>query len=94
MKMNRITDKDLKILCDRLNTMTNNPLTPWTKNDSGFVANIGNYHIDGAYGGVQLVQMCSDGGGVRQPLGGGFLTKRELYDRMRAFMTGIERGKK
>ncbi len=89
----RITEKHLQGLVNYINELTNSPLEPWTRDEKGFRANIGNFHLDGAYGGVQLVRMCSDGGGITQPLGGGFVTKRELYNKMTVFIRGIEEGK-
>ena len=52
-------------------------------------AQIGNYHIDGAYGGVSLHQMVNDGGGIRDVFSCGHVPKRELFDRICAFMEGI-----
>ena len=79
----RITEKDLQATCDRINRMLDKPLEP----------NIGCYHLDHAYGGVALHQMVNDGGGVRDILGG-HLTKRDLYERMNAFIKGLEEVKK
>ena len=63
--MTKITQKDLEGLCNRLNRMTNSPMEPYTKGEDGkFKANPGNYHLDYAYGGVKLVRMCNDGGGI------------------------------
>lgn len=50
----RITDKQLEALCDRLNKLTRSPLTPYTRTGNSFKANIGNYHLSHAYGGVCL----------------------------------------
>jgi hypothetical protein len=82
--MDRITEKNLRYLVDQINTATGNPMQPY--GDSG--ANIGNYHLSFAYGRVSLEQMHNAGGGVRQVLGSG--TKRELYNEMRAFLSGLE----
>ena len=89
---NRITIKNLEYLVDRINEVTGQPATSWTKTKTGITANIGNYHLAGAYGLHALEQMYNDGGGVMQifPLS----TKRELYDKMRAFLAGYEQAKK
>ena len=88
--MNRITAKDLERLCDRLNHKTGNPLKPWQTDDTGkMTANIGNYHISGAYGGVCLHQMANTHGGVNTLLSGGYSTKRELWNEMNAYLSGI-----
>lgn len=90
----RITNKQLESLVSYINKITNSPEESYTKDENGhYKANVGNFHIDGAYGGVQLVRMCTEGGGISQPLGGGFCTKRELYEKMQAFIRGIEQGK-
>jgi hypothetical protein len=105
--MNRITEKQLQAVVDRLNRLTNNPLASHTRvldaplagdvpNKQGdarpgrILANIGNYHLSWAYGGVCLHQMHNEGGGVTTPIGSGYNTKRELYEKMHAFISGIE----
>ena len=89
----RITEKDLQATCDRINRMLDQPHEPYARIEGKFVANIGCYHLSHAYGGVALHQMASEGGGVRDILGG-HLTKRELYERMHAFIKGLEEVKK
>jgi len=86
----RITEKMLQARVDWLNELTNQPATPWTKNAEGKMkANIGNYHISGAYGGVCLHRMCTEGGGVQDVFSCGHIPKRELFERICAFMSGI-----
>lgn len=89
---NRITIKTLLSVCDNLNRMTGSPMQPWVRNPdgNGMTAQIGNYHIDQAYGGYQLNRMMNTGGGVTAPLGLGFGTARECYDKMRAYMAGLQ----
>ena len=90
----RITNKHLESLCAYINKLTNSPLKSYELGEDGrYHAQIGNYHISGAYGGVNLERICNDGGGITQPLGGGFHTKRELYNRIQAFIRGIEAGR-
>lgn len=48
---------------DRLNQLTGNPKEPWVRTDEGFKAQVGNFHLDRAYGGVQLVRMVNTSGG-------------------------------
>ena len=88
--MNRITTKQLQAICDRINRVTNSPMEPWTRIDGQLTANIGNYHLDGAYGGYALEQMVNESGGVRSVFGCGHIPKRELADRMYAFLAGLE----
>jgi hypothetical protein len=50
--MQRITEKMLELSLMRLNAITNSPTEPYTLNDDGkWTANIGNFHLSGAYGG-------------------------------------------
>ena len=88
--MNRITQKDLEYLVKRINEATNSPETSYQTTSKGYKGNIGNYHLDYAYGGVKLVQMVNYGGGIREISRGGFGTKRELYNWMQAFLSGME----
>jgi hypothetical protein len=88
--MERITEKMLESLVLRLNSITGSPETSYTKIGDKFIANIGNYHISGAYGGVQLQRMVGESGGVQTPLGGGYCSKRELYEKIHAYISGIE----
>ena len=87
--MTRITKDILDRVVTRINDMTGNVDEPWTKSDSGQIqANIGNYHLSGAYGGYSLHQI-TEGGGVRDVLSCGHVSKRELYNRMHAFIEGL-----
>lgn len=89
--MNRITDKDLQAVVNRINRTTNSPSESYTKDEVGkYNACIGNYHISYAYGGVSLHRMMSEGGGVNDVFNSGHIPKRELYERMQAYLRGIE----
>ena len=88
--MYRVTQKQLESAVARINGVLGMPETLYSekRDDKGrLVANVGNYHIDAAYGGYKLVRMSCEGGGVRDisPRG----TKRETYDFCRAFLDGI-----
>ena len=92
--MERITRKNLERLCGMINREAGTPEATWTKRGDGqLVANIGNYCIDGAYGGWELQQIANDMGGVRDISKGGHVTKRELYDTMHAYLNGMRAGK-
>lgn len=89
--MDRITLAHLQAIVDRINRTMGTPHESWVKDESGkYCAQIGNYHLSGAYGGYSLHQMMSDGGGVYDTLGCGHIAKRELAERMYAFIRGIE----
>jgi hypothetical protein len=85
--MERITQAQLNYAVERINVNTKSPLTPYTKVDGRLVANIGNFHIYGAYGGYGLHRMCNEGGGITQIIG--ISTKRELYNQLQAMINGI-----
>jgi len=88
--MTPITEKDLEGMLLRLNRVAGTPTTPYTKLPSGkHRANIGNYHLDFAYGGVKVVQMDNNGGGIRT-ITQGYETKRNCYNQLYMYIRGIE----
>ena len=87
---NRITSKDLDRLIITLNKLTSSPTDGYTRDTNGNLkANIGHYHIDSAYGGNKLVRMMNEGGGVTVPIPCGYVSKRELYQLIHAYMAGL-----
>jgi len=82
---NRVTEKQLQAIVDRINRITGSPLEPYANGK----AQIGNYHLSHAYGGVCLHRMHNDGGGVSSPLSVGHVTKRELANLMHAYICGL-----
>jgi len=84
-----ITRKELEIVADRINRVTNNPIDPWGDNGS----NVGTYYISGAYGGYNLEQIVNEQGGCRSVLRCGHISARELYYRMQAYLQGYEEAK-
>lgn len=92
MAADRVSIKTLEAIVARINRMTGSPMEPYTRGPRGLVANVGNYHLSGAYGGYALHRMSNDGGGVSDVLRSGHVPKRELRDLMFAFIEGLERG--
>tara|TARA_R110000868_G_scaffold117014_1_gene310970 strand:- start:217 stop:480 length:264 start_codon:yes stop_codon:yes gene_type:complete len=84
--MDRITQRYLDSLCERINSAHKTPAAPY--DDNG--AQVGNYHISGAYGGVCLHQIATESGGARDVFSCGHVTKRDLYNRMRAYLVACE----
>ncbi len=84
--MQRITEAHLQAKIDRLNRVTGSPAEPYTDGK----ANVGNFHLSHAYGGVCLHRMHNSGGGVSSPLSTGHVSKRELAGLLSAFIAGIE----
>lgn len=88
----KITQKDLKAVCERLNNLTGNPVEPYKNVDGKFVSQIGCYHLSGAYGGYALNRMCNEAGGCSD-IFGYHMPKAELYRLMQAYIKGIELNK-
>lgn len=86
--MERITEKNLDGLCDVINRVTGSPVAPYIDG----ICQVGNYHIGSAYGGFCLHRMSNTSGGVSEPLYCGYTTKRDLWNRMHAFLKGLELG--
>jgi hypothetical protein len=87
----RITNKDLQAACDRINCMMGTPAVPYARNADGtHTAQIGCFHLSHAYGGACLHQITHASGGCRSVLGGGHVTKRDLYGQMHAYIAGLQ----
>ena len=88
----RIKVSDLEAGIKRLNTIAKTPLTPYTKlHDGTFTPNARCYHLSGAYGGYMVVQMSNKPGctSVSTPITRGHVSKRECYDTLHAYITGM-----
>lgn len=88
MSKARVKESDLHQLVKVLNNRTRSPLETFSKDSDGRLKyNVGNYHLDMAYGCVKLVRS--------HPVGGtkdisGFCTKRELKIFIEAYLLGVE----
>jgi hypothetical protein len=93
MTTQRITLKFLNAQCERLNRLEGAPLEAYSndKITGKYNANIGNYHISQAYGGYNLHRMCTEGGGVSNPLSIGHVSARELSGLLSAYIAGQNR---
>ena len=87
---------DLTGLVDRLNRTVGAELKAYreateVEKAAGFysVANPGTFYLEGAYGGHKLVQVINYGGGVRDVLYCGYVSKRELYHLIAALLKGL-----
>lgn len=92
---NIITVKNLQAVVDRINKATDSPAEQYYRNDTGkaIAANIGNYHLSGAYSGYALHRTVNASGGIRDISNSGYMSKRALYDLMHAYLAGYEAGK-
>jgi len=84
--MERTTRKQLEFLCARINAAHQTPAQPYERVNDKLIGQIGNYHLSGAYGGVSLHKTMTIGGGVRDVFSCGHVTKRDLYNRMSAYL--------
>lgn len=91
--MQRISLNTLKAIVTRINVMTSSPLESYYKVDGRYIAQVGNYHLSGAYGGYALHRMHNLGGGVSDVFQCGHVPKRELMDKMYAFINGYNAAK-
>jgi hypothetical protein len=87
--MQRITMRDLEAVVRRINDVTGSPVEPYKTVNKKHISNIGNYHLDGAYGGWKLVRMMNESGGIKE-VTYGFVSKRELYNLMHSYLNGLE----
>lgn len=78
----RITQRDLEGLVRRLNTIKGYGTYPK-------YSTIGAYCLDGAYGGVSLHRYVNEAGGVSDVFRCGYVTKRDLYNRISAYLDGM-----
>lgn len=94
--MQRITQSDLEAVCTRINrTVNGQDREPWERVNGRLQQVPGVYSISYAYGGASLHRNCSldangESHGVHDVFGAGHMPKRELYDRMQAFLRGVE----
>ena len=58
-----------------------------------FCSNVGNFHIDQAYGGYMLARVCNTSGGISRPLSHGHIPARDLYERIHAYLRGLDDAK-
>ncbi len=91
---NRITQRDLESLARQINRATGNPESPYADNpETGrHEPQAGCYHISYAYGGAALHQMSTRGGSGVSDVFGGHMPKRQLWEKMCAFLSGIDHG--
>lgn len=85
----RITRAHLDAKCDTLNRMTKSPTEPSRMVDGKWTANVGNYHISGAYDGYSLHRMSNESGGVSDVFNCGHIPARQLAALMSAYTAGL-----
>jgi hypothetical protein len=88
--MQRINRKQLESKASIINTLTKSPQASYAKIDDKYLPNVGNYHIDGAYGGFALYRIMCENGSVENVFNTGHTSARELFNLMQAFIIGIQ----
>jgi hypothetical protein len=92
--MQRITLSDINAVIARINRETNSPADPYVRNADGkLVAQPGCYHLSRAYGGYSLHRMVNESGGCSDVFYCGHVPARELFNRMHAFLAGINQAR-
>lgn len=86
----RTSISTLKALVNQINTLQGMPLEPYSRIDGKLQANIGNFHLSQAYGGVCVHRMANEHGGITTPIWGGHVPKREAENMIRAYISGME----
>lgn len=85
----RITRAHLDSKAATINSMRGAPSEPSRMVDGKYRANVGNYHISGAYGGYCLHRMCNESGGVSDVFNCGHIPARQLAALMSAYTAGL-----
>lgn len=85
----RTSINTLRYLIEQINIAKENPLTPYTRDGEKLVANIGNFHLSQAYGGVCVNEIANEAGGCRMPIWCGHIPKRDAEMQLRAYLMGL-----
>lgn len=85
----RITRAHLDAKAQTINSMRGAPAEPYRTVNDKAVANVGNYHISGSYGGYCLHRMCNESGGVSDVFSTGHIPARQLAALLSAYSAGL-----
>ena len=85
----RITRAHLDAKVATINSMTKSPTEPSRMVDGKWTANVGNYHVSGAYGGYSLHRMRNESGGVSDVFDCGHIPAKQLAALMSAYTAGL-----
>lgn len=84
----QIKEEDLKNMINRINKELGYPEKPYTRIGENTHSQPNNIHLDFAYGGISVEQICEDGHGVQKVLHG-YHTKKEVYLFLQGIMAGF-----
>ena len=87
----RINKQDLECQVASINNHFKLPHKPYKCKDGKWTPNAGVYHLSWAYGGVALHKMSKTPGctGVEDVFRCGHVSKKELHNRMHAYIEGL-----
>jgi len=88
--MKQITQTMLRGKIDLLNELTGNPSNRFEIVDGKYRSQTGNYYLSMQNGGYALYRIVNEGGGINDIFSRGHGTKRELYEMICAYISGIE----
>ena len=86
----RITKSMLDLKVNQLNRQLNRPITPWIRINGKLIGNVGNFHAAEGFKGFCLHEVTTETGCVQDVFSSGDITKRDLFNRVAAMITGIE----
>ena len=91
--MKRVTISQIEARLDHLNKMLGLPTEPCHRDADGKLKwNEGVFVWSGAYGGYKFERITCERGGVTNPTGMGFVSKRECLERLNTFILGLDLG--
>ena len=88
--MKQITQTMLRGKIELLNELTGNPSNRFEMVDGKYRSQIGNHYLSMQNGGYALYRIVNEGGGINDIFSRGHGTKRELYEMICAYISGIE----
>ena len=91
----RVSKVKLQVMVDDINRKCGYAVDAYSKTEDGVKPNPGTYILDDnpIYGGMQLNQMCENGG-IRHVFGGERIKPKEMLQLLQGIMMGIKLGKK
>ena len=93
--MKRVTISQIEARLDHLNEMLGLPLEPCYRDADGKLKwHEGVFIWSGAYGGYKFERIACDKGGISNPTGMGYVSKRECLERLNTFILAVDLGVK
>jgi hypothetical protein len=91
--MKRVTIKQIEARLDHLNKMLGLPTEHCYRDANGKLKwHAGVFIWSSAYGGYKFERVTCDKGGLTNPTGMGYVSKRECLERLNTFILGLDMG--